>query len=231
MIVSIHQPNYMPWLGYFYKIANSDIFVILDTVQYVKGTVANRNKIKGINGEEILLSVPVKLSEGAYQHYNEIAIDYSHKWVNKHLNQIKNSYLKAPNFKIIYPEFEIILKKKYENIAQLNIEIINWVIAKLEIKTKIFVTSGFEKDFGTSNAQNINICKHLNGNKYLSGHGAKKYNDPELYNQNMIELIYSDYQSKPYQQINGDFLPNLSILDVLMNISIVEIKEMLNING
>lgn len=63
--------------------------------------------------------------------------------------------------------------KKYENIAQLNIEIINWVIAKLEIKTKIFVTSGFEKDFGTSNAQNINICKHLNGNKYLSGHGAK----------------------------------------------------------
>ncbi|MBK7503692.1 MAG: WbqC family protein [Bacteroidetes bacterium] len=69
----------MPWLGYFYKIANSDIFVILDTVQYVKGTVANRNKIKGINGEEILLSVPVKLSEGAYQHYNEIAIDYSHQ--------------------------------------------------------------------------------------------------------------------------------------------------------
>lgn len=230
MIVSIHQPNYLPWLGYFYKIVHSDKFVILDTVQYVKGTVANRNKIKGINGEEILLSVPVKLSEGAYQKYNEIAIDYSHKWVNKHLNLIRNSYQKAPYFKAIFPEFEKILNVKYEHIAQLNVAIINWVINSLQIETKIYLASGFETDFGTSNYQNINICKHVNGDKYLSGHGAKKYNDPELYDSNGIDLVYSDYIAQDYNQINGTFLANLSILDVLMNVSIEEIKKMLNIN-
>jgi hypothetical protein len=230
MIVSIHQPNYLPWLGYFYKIVHSDKFVILDTVQYVKGTVANRNKIKGINGEEILLSVPVKLSEGAYQKYNEISLDYSHKWVSKHLNLIRNSYQKAPFFKEIFPEFEKILKVKYDHIAQLNIEIINWVINSLQIETKIYLASSFETDFGTSNHQNINICKYLNGSKYLSGNGAKKYNDLELFSLNGLELIYSDYKALEYSQINGVFIPNLSILDVLMNVSILEIKEMLNIN-
>ena len=86
MTISIHQPNYIPWLGYFHKIQHADIFVFLDDVQYVKGTVANRNYIKGQNGEKVLLSVPVKLSKGAFQKYNEIEIDYSQNWQQKSEN-------------------------------------------------------------------------------------------------------------------------------------------------
>src|SRR3982750_3176011 len=94
-VVSIHQPNYIPWLGYFHKMIKSDFFVLLDNVQYVKGTVANRNYIKDKKGEACLLSVSVKLSEGAYQKYNQIGIDYSNKWNKKHINSIKDAYLKA----------------------------------------------------------------------------------------------------------------------------------------
>jgi hypothetical protein len=219
MIISIHQPNYIPWLGYFYKIYKSDIFVLLDNVQFPKESPAARNFIKGKDGSKVLLTVSVKKSKGAFQNYNELELDYSTKWNIKHLNQLKDAYIKAPFFKDIFPEFEMILKQPYTNLAELNIKIIKWVIEKLNIKTRLETASEFDDgSLGTKNDRNLNICLHFGAASYLSGAGAKKYNDESLYKENNVELIYSDYSGRAYPQINGDFVPNLSVLDALFNI-------------
>jgi len=216
-IVSIHQPNYLPWLGYFYKINQSDTFVLLDNVQYVKGTVANRNSIKGRNGKALLLPVSVKLSDGWSLNYNQIGIDYSQKWHFKHLNQIRDAYGKAPWFKHYFPLLEGILKTACNNIAELNIALIMFFIKELGISAEIKKASDIPDELGEKNERNINLVKYFNGDVYLSGKGAAKYNDINMYDAANIKLVYSEFAHPVYEQINGDFLPNLSVVDALMN--------------
>jgi hypothetical protein len=226
MIISIHQPNYIPWLGYFYKIAKSDIFILLDNVQFPKESPAARNFIKGKDGSKVLLTVSVKKSKGAFQNYNELELDYSSKWNIKHLNQIKDAYVKTPFFKEYFTELESILKTPCSNLAALNIKIIKWVVNLLDIKTRIEIASEFDDgSLGTKNDRNLNICLYFNATSYLSGNGARKYNDEALYKNENVELLYSDFSAKEYQQINGDFLPNLSVLDVLFNVGAEEAKK------
>ncbi|MGZ4038394.1 MAG: WbqC family protein, partial [Bacteroidia bacterium] len=179
---------------------------------------AARNFIKGKTGEKVLLTVSVKKSKGAFQNYNELELDYSSKWNIKHLNQIKDAYIKAPHFKSIYPEVEAILKQQFPNLAALNIAVIKWALGHLDIKTRIETASEFDDGLlGTKNDRNLNICLHFKASAYLSGHGAKKYNDEQIYREQNVELLYSDYSATEYPQINGDFVPNLSVLDVLFN--------------
>jgi hypothetical protein len=229
VIVAIHQPNYIPWLGYFYKISRADVFVLLDNVQFPKESPAARNFIKGKDGHKVLLSASVKKSKGTFQNYNELELDYTNKWHIKHLNHIKDAYIKASFFKTYFPEFEAILKEPSANLAELNIKIIKWITNHLELKTRIEISSQFDDgSLGTKNDRNLNICMYFGAKGYLSGNGAKKYNDELIYKEKQIELIYSDYISKEYKQINGEFAPNLSILDVLFNIGAEETKKLIN---
>jgi len=227
-VVSIHQPNYIPWLGYFDKIAQSDAFVILDDVQYVKGTVSNRNKILSSNGKELLLSVPVKISKGSQLKYNEIEISYQEKWQNKHLATIKNNYRKSPYFNDYFESFEKIIKEKHSSLSSLNTKLILWAVDALGIDTKIFISSGIEGEKGKNNELNLFLVKALNGTHYLSGNGAKKYNDESVFKKGGVELLYQDYTPRPYQQLYGDeFLENLSVLDAIFNLG-PEAKRLLN---
>ena len=218
MVVSIHQPNFLPWIGYFSKIAQSDTFVLIDHVQFIKGAVCNRNKIKANSGKEILLTVPVKLSNGAYQAFNEIEIDYGQKWQPKILNLIKAHYQKAQYFEKYYVLFAEILNEKHPNLASLNIDLIKAICSVLKISTPIYIASELDTDFGKRNDMNLNIVKYMNGDIYLSGHGAKKYNNENLFSENKIILQYLDFVSPIYPQLWGEFIPDLSIIDILFNV-------------
>jgi hypothetical protein len=217
MIVGIHQPNFLPWIGYFHKIAKSDEFVLIDQVQYVKGSVCNRNKIKSSNGTELLLTVPVKLSKGAYQAFNEIGIDYTQKWQSKMLNLISAQYKKAPFFEEYFVTLSGILKQEYPNLAALNILLISKICEQLNISTPVHVASGLPVSFGKKNDMNLNIVRYLKGNIYLSGQGAKKYNDENLFAENGIVLEYIEFIHPSYPQLWGEFIPNLSVIDLLFN--------------
>lgn len=217
MKIAIHQPNFLPWLGFFNKIKQVEVFVLLDNVQYVKGTIANRNLIKNKKGESQYITVPVKISKGWDKKYNEIEIDYSQKWINKHLNLLYDAYHKAPHFDKIYEFIETRYNKKYSILSELNIDFILSILSELNIDTRIYINSQLEYDFGSKNEQNIGICKYFNANIYLSGVGAKKYNDELLFNEKGIKLEYQQYQHPIYPQLYGDFIPNLSIVDVLFN--------------
>jgi len=225
--VAIHQPNYIPWMGYFYKMAKSDVFVLLDNVQFPKESPAARNQIKGKNGEAVMLSVSVKKSQGAFQTYRELGLEYQTKWHHKHLNQMRDAYARSPFFKPVFAELEPLLKPQYSNLAELNIALIRWMVSKLGLKTRLEVASEHDDGtWGTRNDRNASICRFFGGTRYLSGSGARKYNDEAVFGALDIELAYSDFTHPVYEQINGPFIPNLSLLDAFFNLGFEETQHL-----
>lgn len=215
MIVGIHQPNYIPWIGYFYKILNSDVFVILDDVQYIKNSFINRNKIKTPQGD-CWLTVPVCYKGNFGSNINEVKINNELKWNDRHLKTISMNYSKAKYFNKYYEDIYNIIKSEYTYIDQLNINLITYFCKQLKIHTKIVKSSELNVN-GNSTERLINICKTLKADTYLSGKGGEKYQDEDMYRKNGIKLIYTNFKHPFYTQLWGEFIPNLSILDLLFN--------------
>ena len=215
--LAVHQPNFLPWLGYFDKMASADVFVLIDDVQYVKQSVCNRSKIKNNMGEAVWLTIPVRISKGWDQNMNEIEMDYAQKWPVKVLNQIRGAYANAPYFKEHFEKIKDLITPEYPSLAALNIALIRYVKDVIGIATKVHVASELNENFGTKNDRNMNICKYFKGDTYLSGAGAKKYNDEALFRNHRISLRYHEFAHPVYPQINGPFLPNLSVIDLLFN--------------
>ncbi len=215
--LSIHQPNFIPWLGYFHKIKKSDVFIILDTVQLPRGkSIANRNKIKSAQGE-LELVVPVAKPKG-----NEGKITYKMariadaKWAKKALKAMELNYKKATHFQRYFPVIKELFQ--HTDFCQMNISFIHFVVRELNIGTDIHLLSQIDNaDSGQKNELIINICRHFDANVYLSGRGAEKYNDPELLKKHGIRLDYQQFEHPAYTQLHNNFIPNLSIVDILMN--------------
>ncbi|MBI4708045.1 MAG: WbqC family protein [Candidatus Omnitrophica bacterium] len=216
MILSVHQPQYIPWLGYFDKIRKSDCFVFLDDVQYKKREYENRNKIKASDGAH-WLTVPV-ITKGAYfQKINDVLIDDTQRWQEKHYKAIEFSYHKAPDFKRYLPFLEeVFIRRKWEKLVDLNIFIIKFVLKELEIGTTISLESEIAAG-GQSTDRIINICRKLGCDSYLSGMGGSAYLVEEKFSSAGIKLIYQDFKHPEYPQQFGGFESNLSVIDLLLN--------------
>lgn len=220
MIVSIHQPNYIPWIGYFNKIARSDTFVIFDDVQFPigkKGFYGNRNKIKTNNGE-LWLTVPV-LDRSQRKNFNEIKIK-NNEWSHKHISNIESFYKKSPYFDLYYNDLKNIISKEYDNFSNLSTSLIKYFCQKLEINTNIILSSDICKN---NNLQGIDkilyILEQLKADKYLSsdGPGSLRYINKEDFQQKNIKLIWQDFNHPTYTQMFGEFKSHLSIIDLLFN--------------
>lgn len=219
MTVSIHQPNFLPWIGYFHKVINSDKFVLLDDVQFPIGdTFCNRTKIKTNLGEE-WLTVPVKNRSNQIL-IKDILIDENNVWKRKILKKIKLSYQKSDHFDDVYPMIESIIKKSDNYLFNLNYLFLEFVFKYLNIKTTILLSSEIE----IANTLNgldkiISILNSVGATNYLSGSGSgsKRYIDEEVFKQNCIILRWQNYKYKNYNQLHGSFLSNLSIIDLLFN--------------
>jgi hypothetical protein len=214
MKIGIHQPNYIPWMGYFYKIYNSDVFVIGDAVQFSKDSFINRNRIKTPQGV-LWLTIPVK--QDSYKHLiNEVIISNDTDWRARQLKSIEVFYKKAPYFGDYYDEFRTILMQDWRKLSDLNICLIKSICKALDINTEIVVASGINVE-GSSTQRIINTCNALSADEYLSGSGGAKYQDEEMFEQNSIKLSYLDFKQMPYKQLWGDYTSNLSILDYIFN--------------
>ena len=165
MIVSIHQPQFLPWLGYFDKIASSDIFILLDNVQFKKNEWQNRNKIRTPQGWQ-WLTVPVLHNFG--QKISEVKINNQIKWKDNHLKTLELNYKKSPFFGKYFPFFEELYRQEWECLADINIFVIQKMVDLLGIKTKIVKSSDYQAT--EDNTQRlIDLCKLLKGDQYLSG--------------------------------------------------------------
>jgi len=215
MIISIHQPDYIPYLGYFYKLAKSDKFVYLDDAQYSSDNMHNWNKIKTPQGE-LRLKIPVENHLGdpicGVRTKDEL------KWKEKQLKTIEMNYGKAPHFAEIFPQFKELLLKDYPNIAELNIAINTWIAQSFGLKTEFFRSSDMDIQ-SVREERVIDICVALGGDVYISGHGASVYQEEEHFTSRGVELRYTDYEAIEYDQLwkKAGFLANMSVLDYIFN--------------
>jgi len=219
MIISVHQPQYIPWLGYFHKIDKSDCFVFLDTVQYKTREFINRNKIR-TRDSWMWLSVPVKTSAGSRRKMSEVLVDNEQDWAQEHQRSLEVWYAGAPFFKDYFPFFASLYAQRWERLIDLNVAIIRYVLEQLTIKTPLY----FESELGTSQtstARIIEICRKLNADTYLSGIGGRQYLREELFNEAGINLIYQEFHHPQYRQkitaAGGNFEPYMSVVDLLFN--------------
>ena len=212
--VAIMQPTYLPWLGYFDLIDRSDIFVFLNSVQFDKRSWQQRNRIKTPNGE-LMLTVPV-LTKGKFkQKIYDVEIDKSKNFAKKHFNSISSNYKKSKYFKSYINELDEIYNSKINKLSDLNIRLIKWLSSKLGIKTE-FVLSSQLDEHGSKTELLLNICKKLNADYYLSPPGSKEYiEENNLFEKSGIQLSYQNYKHPTYKQLFGDFIPYMSVIDLL----------------
>lgn len=220
MTLCVHQPQYLPWLGYFDKIIKSDCFVFLDKVQYKHREFQNRNKIRTKDGW-IWLTVPVVTKGLRGQAVEDVEIDNSFKWQDEHLKSLKSWYSKAEFFKEYIGFFEkTYLEKSWGKLTDLNIHIIKYILEQFNIDNPIYL----ESEIGTACSATeriIELCKKLKATKYLSGQGGKDYLDEKLFAQEGIELLYQEFKHPVYRQCfskdENDFLPYMCVVDLLFN--------------
>jgi len=214
MIISIHQPHYLPWLGYIDKIDRADTFVILDNVQYKKNDWINRNKIKTARGSQ-WLTVPV-----TYHHpekINQVTIDNKTNWAKKHFHALITNYSKSSAFEEHFPFFDDLYSRKWEYLTELNIHIINYIIKVFGIKTQVVMASRLDLSEEPTERL-IDICSQLKGDSYLSGSHGQNYMDMGKFEKANIKIATQDFRHPVYPQLYGEFLPNMAFVDILFNL-------------
>lgn len=211
--IAIHQPNYLPWLGYLYKIYQSDCFVFLDDAQYSNEGMHNYNYIKTGKGR-FRLKIPV------YQTLGNKILEVKTKdqlgWRERHLELIKSNYENAPFFDPVYKDIRDLIWQNEQVLSEFNISIIKFICGKLGIKCE-FVKSSDLNINERKEERIIRICMMLGGEIYYSGAGAKAYQSEENFRDNGLELRYSEFRPFKYDQLGDGFIPNLSALDFMMN--------------
>ncbi|MFH1367777.1 MAG: WbqC family protein [Elusimicrobiota bacterium] len=215
MILAVHQPQYLPWLGYFHKIANCDLFIFLDDVQYKKREFQNRNKIKTPNGP-LWLTVPVATKGKYSQKISEVTIDKETGWNNEHWKSVEHNYAHARFFSEHKTIFSDVYGMKWDKLIDLSMKIIENTLSYLDIKTPCKMSSEYGVT-SSSTQRIIDLCKKTGADTYLSGAGGREYMDEKLFTDNNIRLTYQDYKHPEYEQLHGKFEPYLSVIDLLMN--------------
>ena len=213
MIVSIHQPQYMPYLGYFDKISRSDAFVFLDDVQYKKNEWQNRNRIRNARGWQ-WITVPVKYSFG--QMISQVAIADDTKWRKDHYKSLVINYGKAPYFRDYEGLFKEIYEKEWRSLSDINIHLTERIAELVGIKTRL-IRASLLKTEGRKTEKLVAICRELKAGTYLSGDGGRAYLELGRFEKEGIEVVFQDFQHPTYEQAHKPFIPFMSILDLLFN--------------
>ena len=217
MIVSIHQPAYLPWLGYFDKIIQSDIFVYLDTVQFQKNSFQNRNKIRTASSW-MWLTVPVITKNVLFTTpLNKITIDNKNNWVKKHLKSIDMNYRKAKFFDQFYSLFERYYTNQWNYLSDLCFEMLIDIVNILKISTKIVKSSELAPMASSKNELILDICTQLNATTYLSGELGSNYIQEDSFHKKNVKVIFQHYNHPVYRQVYSGFEPYMGIVDLLMN--------------
>ncbi len=228
MIISINQPAYMPWLGYFNRIARSDLHIVLDHVQFEKNSVTNRNKVL-LNQEPLWLTIPV-LTKGQSDNLsiNSLMIDPKVNWKKKHTTSITQAYSKSP----YWAEF----KEQLATFFLLDLNILNSFLKEnlnlftlyLGIETPILFSSSYNFKEKKSDLV-LEICKKFNAKKYISGPFGRDYLELDKFRDCDIDVIFDEYTHPSYPQNSKQFVPYLSCLDLIANCGKQSLKVLTNV--
>src|SRR5574337_151027 len=217
MIVTIHQPEHLPWLGFFDKLRQAQAWVVLDHVQFRKNYYQNRNKMRSADGF-IWLTVPVRLTGRYGQAINEVRIDNqtNPRWRAKCWNSLYHCYNKAPFFDHHAPFFESLYRQEWERLVDLNETIIGYLLSALSIELRVIRSSALDVK-STKGELVLDICRQVGATKYLSGISGREHLDQAEFARAGIELEFQQFYHPIYGQLREPFLPGMSVVDLLFN--------------
>ncbi len=229
MIITIHQPEHLPWLGLFNKMAKAQRYVILDSVQYEKNYFQNRNRILGTNGVQ-WISIPVSNKghmDGSIA-TTRIADDSKNsKWREKYLQTIRQSYGKYPYFNNVYPLLERCILLDTDLFWEINIAIIRTFNEQLDIHPEYLRSSELGVD-GLKSDLILDICKKAGADVYIAGPSGRDYLDMDSFRDAGIKVVFNDYHHPVYpQRRTEEFISHLSALDLFMNVGFAEAKKII----
>jgi hypothetical protein len=218
MIVGAHQPNYLPYLGFFDKMAKSDVFVIINDSQFSKGDYHNRNRIRIHEGWK-WLTVPVEMAQipiNEIKIKNEVLTSKGLTWSEDHVRNIRQNYKDTPFYGTYEDSLHAVYQTKYKNLAELNLALIDFLVNAFEIDTEVVFSSDLDCR-SLSTQRLVEILRAVGGNIYLSGTGARAYLDLTLFEEAGIEVVFQEFEHPVYRQRYEGFVPNMAAIDALFN--------------
>ncbi len=213
MRVTIHQPDFMPWLGFFDRWRTSDVYIVLDDVQFLRRGWHHRDKIKTTAGPA-WLTVPVRQKGRYEQPIREVLLD-GDTWKRKHLAAIRAAYGRAPRFGAVFTELEALYARSHARLMELNLDLLRWFARHFGIATPMMLASTCAAQHrGT--ARLVELCQHHGASVYLTGTGSRAYLEEALFTAHGMRVEWQQFEHPVYPQLHGDFVPGLSALDALM---------------
>jgi len=214
MLVTIHQPNFLPWPGFFHKWLLSDAMILLDTVQYEKNEWQNRNRIKTAQGVQ-WVTVPVQYRYP--QKINEVTVA-DRRWPRKLCGSIEQAYARAPYLQAYWPELRDILNEPYDLLRDLNAALIRAVGGFLDCQAPLSMASDLQVENSDPTTRLLQLCAAVDADGYLSGQEGRGYLDANAFASSGVNLYFQQVEAPEYIQLHGDFVSHLSILDLLFNL-------------
>ena len=215
MILTAHQPLYMPWLGFFQKAILADTICILDDVQFSEGDYINRNRIKTAYGSK-WLTVPINKKGHLNRKISQMEIA-DDGWQNRHMSHLRQSYPKTPFFSHYIDKLgELIEGKSYQYLIDLDMALLQFLFKELRVSAKIVMSSNLELQ-GKKSDLILSMCQELEASVYISGQNGLNYLKVKDFRSNETQVVVQNYKHPNYSQLHGDFIPNLSVIDLLFN--------------
>jgi hypothetical protein len=217
-LVAIHQPNFLPWLGWWDKLARADVFILLDDVQFPKkgGTYMNRVQLL-VDGDAAWLTVPVVRSYSGLREVREMRTDSSRPWRERILATISAAYGRAPHFEPTMDVLEPLISAPGDGLHEYNERALRAIAAHLGLAAGRFVRSSELSSEGSATDRLLSLVRSVGGGAYLAGGGAGGYQDDALFAAAGLGLVQQSFAPRAYQQgSTADFVPGLSVVDALM---------------
>ncbi len=216
MIVAIQQPEHAPWIGYFNKMSQVDLFVHLDDVQFKKRYFENRNKIRTRDGTQ-WITVPVQTKGRYTQRINEVLIDEQSNWRRKYLTALSTHYGSAPGFATCFPWISEVIETHHERLVDLNLSLSRRLALALGIDTVTRLSSEIAKPECSGSDLILRLCLATGASVYISGPDGRNYLDFDAFKTRGIRVVYHDFIHPTYPQTNEPFISHMSALDFLFS--------------
>jgi len=218
-IVTIHQPEFIPWLGFFNKVWQSDVFIIMDDVQFKKNHFENRNKIRVLSEQGwTWIKIPVFMKGRFGQKICDVDINSEgeKRWKEVLLKSVKMSYQKTKFFPEVYEMIESCINQNTDKLCDINICLILAIMKYLDMNKNVIIQS----QLAMASAKEyllVDLIKKSGCDTYLSGQSGKVYLDHKVMTENGITVLFQNFNHPQYEQVHGNFLKGMSIIDLLFN--------------
>jgi hypothetical protein len=223
-VAAIHQPQYLPYLGFFHKVNQADVFVVMDGVQFQRRGIQHRNRIKTPSGPQwitvpVLRSVEPRGIDGrSEQVTSDVLVDRNDAWQRRHLTALRLNYARSPFFERYWGSLEDLVDRPWERLVDLNVTTTRWSMDVMGIATPSMLMSSLNVE-GAASELLVNICRAIGADRYISGVGGKRYMDLDVFEAAGIEVLWQEFESPRYPQPfpQAGFVPDLSIVDALFS--------------